>query len=80
MTDTLHLNSWASIVKDCPMRYRVHDGEDIVFTWGSSANSFEFCFSTEPLRRFVELGTRALAEAETQRAAEEAEDAEQQSA
>jgi hypothetical protein len=56
------------IDEQCPMRFRVHN-KDVVEFWGDGdRNEFDVSFEVEALRRFLELGTRAVADADALRA------------
>lgn len=60
--EDLKVGTWVAVRRGCPMRCRVHDGDDVVFVFGGLRDDFEFVFDGDALRRFVELGTGALRE------------------
>jgi hypothetical protein len=62
MYEHLTLNSWVAVGEDCPISYRVHDKDDVVFVCDSGSRSFEFVFSAGSLRTFLGLGADALRE------------------
>lgn len=71
---SLTVGSWVGIRDTCPMRHRVHDGEDVEFTFGTGPKAFEFLFDRGALREFMGLATEALREMDALDAREEAEE------
>lgn len=63
--------SFASVGIDagCPMRFRVHDKDIVEFRAGVDGGEFDVSFEVDALRRFLELGARAVGEADARRAA-----------
>jgi hypothetical protein len=65
MHSKLTIGSWVTIEEDCPLRYQVHDRDDVTFFCGDARQDFELSLRTEALRTFVKLGKAALAEIDT---------------
>lgn len=71
MYGTLVVNSWVSIREGCDITYNVHGNDDVDFLIGGSNNqTFELVYQAEALRKFVELGSKALAEMDAQERAQ----------
>lgn len=64
MYGTLVVNSWVGIHEGCDIAYNVHGSDDVYVTVRGTAQPFEFFFQADALRKFVELGGKALAEME----------------
>jgi len=62
MYGTLVVNSWVGIHDGCDITYNVHGSDDVYVTISGEAQPFEFFFQADALRKFVELGGKALAE------------------
>jgi hypothetical protein len=62
MYQNLTLHSWVAVGEDCPIRYSIHDQDDVVFLCDSGSRTFEFVFSAGSLRTFLGLGADALRE------------------
>jgi hypothetical protein len=62
--------TFASVAIDagCPMRFRVHDEHIVEFRAGVVGVEFDVSFEVDALRRFLDLGAHAVAEADTRRA------------
>jgi hypothetical protein len=73
MYSTLIVNSWVGIHEDCDITYNVNGSDGTYFTASGKAQPFEFFFQADALRKFVELGSKALAEMDALAAKEEAE-------
>lgn len=73
MYGTLVVNSWVGIHEGCDIKYSVNGSDGVHVTASGKAQPFEFFFDFEALRKFVELGGKALAEMEVLANQEEAE-------
>ena len=62
MYGTLIVNSWVGIHEGCDITYNVNGSDDVHVTVSGKAQPFEFFFQADALRKFVELGGKALAE------------------
>lgn len=62
MYGTLIVNSWVGIHEGCDITYHVSGSDDVHVMVSGKAQPFEFFFQAEALRKFVELGGRALVE------------------
>ncbi len=58
----LKVVSWASAHADYPMRYEITSPTELVITFGSDSNEFEFSLDKGALSRLVQLGVEALTE------------------
>jgi hypothetical protein len=56
----LKVVSWASAHADCPMRYEINGADEMVTTFGSGSEEFEFAFDASALHTLVQLSAEAL--------------------
>lgn len=63
-------NTHVSVQVDegCPMRFRVYSKDVVEFRTSGDRNEFDVSFEVEALRQFLELGARAVADADALRA------------
>ena len=56
------------IEEECPMRFRVYSKDVVEFWANGDRHEFDMSIEVEALRRFLELGARAVADADALRA------------
>ncbi len=62
MYGTLVVNSWVGIHEGCDITYNLSGSDGVYVTVSGKAQPFEFFFDVAALRKFVELGGKALTE------------------
>ncbi|MPZ81404.1 MAG: hypothetical protein GEV28_13770 [Actinophytocola sp.] len=73
MHEELVVSSWVGIRASCEMNYSINTCEDVDFMISGGNRTFEFAYTVDALRKFVELSGVALAEMDALRELEEAE-------
>lgn len=72
MLENLVVSAWIGIRATCDMTYCVNTADDVDFMLSDGQRRFELAIETEALRRLLDVGSRALAELDTRRAVEAA--------
>lgn len=72
MFENLVVSSWVGIRANCDMTYCINTDDDIDFMLSDGARRFDFAIETQALRQLLEVGSRALTELDTRRAAKTA--------
>ena len=63
MYESLVVTSWVTIRAGSDITCNIHSGDDVDFLIsGGNDQKFELVYEAEALRKFVELGSKALAE------------------
>ena len=70
MYANLVTNSWVSIRGGCQLRYCLYDDDSVDFMIEDGSQIFEFEYTADALREFIELAGTALAEMDRLRARE----------
>jgi hypothetical protein len=67
MSGVWNTNVSVRIDEECPVRFRVHSKDVVEFWAHGDRNEFDMSFELEALKRFLELGAHAVADAEALR-------------